>query len=123
MRKITIATITVVALTIGSLIAVSCESNTYSEISMVANPTYSKNIGPLVNSKCVSCHSPGGTDQSPYLTTYAEVKESIVNGNTLCLIEDPSACFFGDNIMPPTGKMPQATIDMIKLWQEQGFVN
>lgn len=123
MRKITIATITIVFMTIVSLIAVSCESNTYSEISEVTNPTYSANIGPLFNSKCVSCHSAGGTDQSPYLTNYEEVKESIINGNTLCLIEDPSVCFYGDNIMPPTGKMPQSTIDMIKLWRDQGFLN
>ncbi len=110
-------------MTITSIIMVSCDSNTYGEISIVPNPTYTKNIGPLFNSKCASCHSAGGTDQSPHLTNYDEVKESIVNGNTLCLIEDPNACFFGNKIMPPTGKMPQITIDMIKLWRDQGFVN
>jgi hypothetical protein len=124
MKKITIATIIVVILTIVSIITVSCESNTYSEISVVTNPTYSKNIGPLFSSKCASCHSPGGTDQAPYLTNYDEVKESIVNGNTLCLLEDPTVCFFSANtFMPPTGKLPQTTIDMIKLWRDQGYPN
>lgn len=101
------------------VIVVSCDSNTYDEISVVTNPTFSANIGPIVKASCSSCHS--GGQQMPNLESYAEVKDAIQNGNVLCRIDDPTACF--GSIMPTSGRMPQTTIDLIKLWQTQGYVN
>ncbi|MDD5152047.1 MAG: hypothetical protein PHC28_16470 [Flavobacterium sp.] len=97
----------------------SCESNTYEDISFVANPTYTANVGPIVKSTCSGCHS--GGQQFPNLESYAEVKDAIQNGSLLCRIDDPSICF--GSIMPTSGRMPQTTIDMFILWQTQGFVN
>ncbi|MBY0485632.1 MAG: hypothetical protein K2P85_00335 [Flavobacteriaceae bacterium] len=105
---------------VGSLLTVSCESNTYGEVSVVTNPTYRDNIGPLFTAKCTGCHKNG--DQLPDLQTYDEVKDAIVNGNVICLIDNPGECFFS-GYMPPTGRMQQTTIDMVKLWKDQGFVN
>jgi uncharacterized membrane protein len=125
MKKIIL--IAAIIVTLG-IISVSCESNTYSEVSKVTNPTYSKNIQPIINSKCVSCHSVNSTirPESPF-DTYQEVKTScelpIGDGGMLCLIDDQNACGY-DNIMPPPsngGRMPQTTIDMIKLWASQGY--
>lgn len=106
-------------LTGTAIILSSCESNTYKEISVVANPTYSANVGPIIKSNCLSCHS--GGSQFPNLETYAEVKDATLNGNLLCRIDDPSVCF--GSIMPTSGRMPQTTIDLIKLWGVQGYVN
>jgi cytochrome c5 len=100
----------------------SCDSNTYEEISQISNPTYEANIKSIFSSKCTSCHSSSGTQQLPYLTTYLEVKDGIENGVVLCLIDNPGDCFYS-NIMPPEGRMPQTTIDLIKLWQTNGFIN
>lgn len=105
---------------VGILFTTSCESNTYSEISVVTNPTYRDNIGPLFESKCISCHK--NDEQYPNLQTYEQVKDGIENGAVICLIENPGDCFYSD-YMPPTGRMPQSTIDMVKLWRDQGFVN
>ena len=111
------------AIVLISVLIQSCDSKTYEEISLVTNPTYTKNIAPLMTSKCTSCHSPStSTDQQPYLTNYNEVKEQIQNGDVLCIIDNPEACFYSD-IMPPEGRMPQTTIDMITLWKDQGFQN
>lgn len=119
MKKITILLVVAV---IAILSFDSCESNTYSEIATVTNPTYQANIKAVFNSNCTSCHSPNGTDESPYLTTYAEVKDAIENGVVICRIDNPSDCFSSD-YMPQSGRMPQTTIDMIKLWQANGFIN
>lgn len=94
----------------------SCESNTYQDISgVVTNPTYEKNIKTVINTKCTNCHS--GGKQFPDLENYDLVLESTQNGNLLCKIN--GSC---GGIMPQDGKMPQATIDMIQLWADQGFL-
>jgi len=120
MKKIIIA-----LMTIGfATTFISCESNTYAEVATVTNPTYTDNIEPVFRTQCISCHK--NDEQFPNLTTYEEVKASVeINpgeGGVLCYIDDPSQCFSSD-IMPPTGRMPQTTIDMIKLWKTQGFAN
>lgn len=93
----------------------SCESKTYSEISKpVTNPTYEANVKPVVDANCTSCHKSG--DQDPPLTNYAEVKDEALNGNFLCRIN--ANC----GVMPPDGKMNQATVNMINLWVNQGCV-
>ena len=102
----------------GTLIA-SCESNTIQEVSgIVTNPTYAKNIGPVITAQCIRCHSAGA--QYPSLVTFADVKDAAQNGSLICRIDQSQSC---GGIMPQAGAMPQATINMIKLWQTQGYAN
>ena len=101
-----------------SVISVSCESSTYGDISVVANPTYNANIGPIVKASCSGCHSANG--QYPNLETYAEVKDAAQNGNLICRIDQSQAC---GRVMPQSGAMPQTTINMFILWQNQGYAN
>jgi len=109
--------IKIVLMIVGSIFIVSCESNTYREMSVVTtNPTYTANIAPIMAANCVGCHSVGGT--SPALATYAQVKAATETGNVICRIERTCG-----SIMPPNGAMTTATINTIKLWQQQGFVN
>jgi len=83
--------INIVLLIMISAFIVSCESNTYTEIAEVTtNPTYTKNIAPIVKANCLSCHS--GNSQFPNLETYAEVKESTQNGDLICRIDQTQAC-------------------------------
>lgn len=112
MKKI----IKVLLLVAGAFI-VSCESNTYNEISVTAtNPTYTTNVEPVIKANCVSCHSVGGT--YPTLTTYTQVIASTSTGNLICRIDQICGA-----VMPPNGAMSKQTVDMIKLWKQQGFVN
>ncbi len=100
-----------------SVFIVSCESNTYSEISRPAgNPTYEANVKNIVQHNCLSCHS--GTNQYPNLETYDGVKNACLNANLVCLIESNSC---GER-MPLGGSLPQTDIDMIKLWATNGFI-
>ncbi|MFM9988666.1 hypothetical protein [Flavobacterium sp.] len=114
MKKIIILT----AFVISSLFT-ACQSNTYEEITVVTNPTYTKNIEPIFKSQCTGCHATG--TRFPNLDNYADVKLNCDSGDVICRIDDPTVCFGG--IMPTSGRMPQTTIDMIKLWKSQGFVN
>jgi hypothetical protein len=117
MRKIFLTAILAVMVTIAFVLN-SCESKTYEDISDSSeNPTYTKNIGPIIASNCVSCHSNGSQD--PNLESYTEVKEAIIEGDLICRIDDQSC----GSVMPQQGRMPQTIIDMIKLWRDQGFVN
>lgn len=111
MRKIKLSLI----IAIGAAI-VSCESNTYQEISGVTtNPTYLGNIKPIVTANCTNCHSADG-GQTPYLETYDQTKEAIQTGTLLMQIAQPTT-----QGMPQNERMPQEKIDMITTWAQNGF--
>ncbi len=104
------------AAVVGSFF-VSCESNTYEEIAGVVEfPTYEANVKGIVADKCNSCHNPE-YGQEPYLQTYAMVKDACENGSLLCNIDGTCG-----SIMPTSGKMPKARIDIIQNWAYQGYV-
>jgi hypothetical protein len=97
------------------LFLISCESTTIQDVSgVVTNPTYNANVKEVMTSKCTGCHSVGG--QPPSLTTYSQVKASSQNGNLLCRLD--ASC---GNIMPQSGRLPQATIDMINKWADLNY--
>ncbi|MBC7440788.1 MAG: hypothetical protein H7250_12505 [Flavobacterium sp.] len=99
----------------------SCQSSTYDDISPkdVTNPTYAKNIKPIVDANCISCHSQSGTGQYPNMETYSDFREACANGKVICRIEGTSC----GEVMPQSGRMPQSTVNLIKLWKAQGFIN
>ena len=103
---------------VTGVIIVSCDSSTYGDISVVTNPTYNANIGPIVKASCSGCHS--GGQQLHDFTNYAQVKEGLQNGNILCRIDQSQSC---GSVMPQSGAMPQTTIKMFLLWQSQGYPN
>ena len=117
MKNFFLSVIVIILVTLGMILN-SCESKTYEDISGVNNyPTYTKNIGPIIASNCVSCHANGAQD--PNLENYTEVKEAITSGDLICRIDDQSC----GAVMPQSGRLPQTTIDLIKLWVLQGYPN
>lgn len=99
-------------------VTVSCNSSTYGDISVVTNPTYNANIGPVVQATCAGCHS--GGQQLHDFTNYAQVKDGVLNGDIICRIDQSQAC---GRVMPQAGPMPQSTINMFLLWKSQGCPN
>ncbi len=71
--------------------------------------SYQKDVKPILESQCVSCHSAGV--QNPDLSTYDAAKAS---GSRV------SATVTGGS-MPPGGPLDQASKDIIKKWQDGGF--
>jgi hypothetical protein len=106
-------------LALFGIVLVSCESNTYSEISkQTANPTYAADIEQIVHHNCISCHFAANTDNLPNLETYTGVKNACLNNNLICRIDSENC---GER-MPQGGKLPQSDIDLIKLWAANGFI-
>ncbi len=108
---------------LSNVLFVSCTSNTYEQISAKVDanavPTYVKDFKPIIESKCIGCHG-SATSQAQYppLDTYEQVKTATEFGDVLCRIN--GSC---GEIMPPSGKLPQATIDVIKKWSVTGYSN
>lgn len=121
MKKIKILSIAIPTLVIFCFFVAStvtsCDSTTYQNISaVVTDPTYSKNVQLVISAKCIGCHS--GGKYYPNLENYDQVKEATIGGNLLCRIKGECG-----EIMPTSGKMPQATIDMIQLWATNDYPN
>ncbi len=78
--------------------------------------TYTGDIAIIMQSSCVSCHSSPPVNGAPFaLVNYNQVSqraESIFNRMSL-QNGAPGA-------MPPSGRLPQATIDLIAEWIENG---
>lgn len=108
----------------GILVTTSCQSNTYEEIAKVdEKPSYVKNLEPLLRSNCTGCHAKGSAnEQEPYLTDYELAKSATASGNLICRLEAGASCGGAQGVMPPSGKLPQATIDLVKLWKDQGYL-
>jgi hypothetical protein len=101
----------------------SCDSKTYEEIQPPVTPidtgfrpSYEKDIKPLLEASCVDCHSTGGIN--PYLETYKFAKTATDN-KLICRLEGTTC-----GAMMPKGGTPwtKATIDVIKLWKSQGYL-
>ena len=111
----------IVLLLICAAFLVSCTDRTYEDISgseSGTSPTYSANVEAVIKANCVGCHSDGG--QFPALETYDQVKDATQNGNLICRIDQTQSC---GSVMPRSGAMPRTTIDIIILWQKEGYKN
>lgn len=99
---------------------VSCTTSTYEDISKPVStaPTYTGNVESVIKANCSACHSAGG--RFPTLETYEQVKDATQNGDLICRIDQTQAC---GSVMPRSGPMPRQTIDMIILWQKEGYKN
>lgn len=105
--------ITILALAITTTTVIySCDTRTYDEIGSggaVTHPTYTKDIKPVMDNYCVSCHNANGS--SPDLTTYDGVKndaEAVYNA-------------INNGSMPQGGnKLDNNTIQTIQNWINDG---
>lgn len=116
MKKIKI----ILTLMFIGILYVSCDSATTQDLSpVVTNPTYTANIAPIMDANCVSCHS--GGNQFPDLDTYDAVKSAADGTNSnalLCRLD--ATC---GSVMPPSGSLPTATVNMVKTWATNNYPN
>lgn len=79
--------------------------------------SYSADIRPIIDANCVSCHAPGGEQETSPLLTYADVTK--YTGN-LDIVERTAGT---STLMPPTGKMSDCNVALIGAWVNQGAPN
>lgn len=78
--------------------------------------SYQADIAPIMSSNCTNCHGDPPTQGAPMsLVTLAQVRSSVEDRGLISRINSTS------NPMPPDGRMPQATRDLIQAWVDQGF--
>lgn len=79
--------------------------------------SFSDDVQPVINTNCVSCHAPGGQQESVPLTNYLEIKTYADNGKLVERTNNSSLP------MPPTGVMVECNLDIIKAWVNAGTPN
>jgi len=121
MRKITLTFLVLSFL----VFVVSCSYNKTELPEPIADPvdapapgpsnsiTYATHVKSYIDNNCVSCH---GSSGGVTLQTYAQVKAQADAGRILARAINGS----GSGPMPPSGLMPQTTLDTLQLWLDQG---
>ncbi|PKV50514.1 hypothetical protein ATE84_2572 [Aquimarina sp. MAR_2010_214] len=78
--------------------------------------TYDADVKAIIDEQCLRCHTIPLTDGAPFpMRNYAE---TIVGVNRDLVLRVKST---GVNVMPPEGRLPQSTIDIILDWEADGF--
>ena len=82
--------------------------------------TYNDNIRSVINNNCLGCHSSPPVNGAPFsLTTYTQVKNRAESGLLLTAISRQTG---EARAMPPAGRLPQATIDLVEQWIDDGLL-
>lgn len=80
--------------------------------------TYSNTVKNIINNNCVGCHSDPPQNGAPFpLSNFNQVFSRADNGQLLRSIQRQTG---EPRAMPPSGRMPQSTIDFIEQWIEDG---
>lgn len=83
------------------------------------NPkTYTLDVKPIIDSKCMVCHQPGGAYGSLPLTNYSQVKTATDSGKLMQTIRHE----VGFPAMPQGGqKLSDVEISVLDCWISNGF--
>lgn len=82
--------------------------------------TYTNTIKSIIDNNCISCHATVPINFAPMpLTTYEDVKNAVLNRGLLNRISRAQGA---PGMMPNGGtRLPQAKIDQVYEWAENGF--
>lgn len=81
---------------------------------------YNTQIRQIIESNCIACHQDPPINFAPMrLTTYEDVKNAVLTRGLIDRISRPQGA---TGMMPSGGtRLPQAVIDQIVQWQNEGF--
>lgn len=90
------------------------------EIEEEVSISYETHIQQIFANNCTGCHNDPPVNGAPFaLNTYERVKNAVENGNVLTAIKRQTGA---SAAMPPSGRLPQTTIDVIEQWADEGFL-
>jgi len=103
-----------------AILSIACESRTYEEISdktpIAQLVTYNKDVKPIIDANCISCHLPSGSASFQPLTGYNQVKNNI--DKIIDRISRPT----GDpQKMPQGGSLSSSQTMIITKWKTDGL--
>ncbi|MEW7291556.1 c-type cytochrome [Aquimarina sp. 2304DJ70-9] len=92
----------------------------------VANPnpnkitTYTADVKTIIDTNCLECHGSSPSQGAPMsLANYADIIDALTNQGRDDLADRMDTT--GRNVMPPSGRLPQETIDIILDWKADGY--
>lgn len=105
------------------ILFVSCDSRTTQDLEgEITNPTYAKNIKPIIDAKCVRCHSQTGQQEFPDLDTYQNVKWAQDGTNTDKLLCSLKGAYCTDDRMPKSdAPLSNGSIKTIENWINNNY--
>lgn len=113
----------IIVLMLGITFLVSCDSRPIQDIEgVVVNPTYTKNIKPIMDAKCVNCHSQSGEGIFPNLDTYQSVvnaQNGVVSSKLFCSISSSSCT--SPRMPKNDAPLSNNTITTIKNWIDSNY--
>lgn len=113
----------IIVLMLGITFLVSCDSRPIQDIEgVVVNPTYTKNIKPIMDAKCVNCHSQSGEGIFPNLDTYQSVvnaQNGVVSSKLFCSISSSSCT--SPRMPKNDAPLSNNTITTIKNWIDTNY--
>ena len=81
---------------------------------------YQQNVKSIIDNNCISCHAATPRNGAPMaLVTYDQVKNAVQNRGLLNRISLNNG---NSLLMPQSGRLPQATIDIVVKWQQDGLL-
>ena len=98
----------------------SCSYDSESDLIDAIDPeiivTYTDNVQPIIQSACIGCHSDPPVNGAPVpWVTYDQVSQRA--NDILNRISMQNGL---PGVMPPSGRLPQATIDVFNQWIDDG---
>ncbi len=80
--------------------------------------TYNSQIRAIINNNCLGCHSDPTRNGAPFpLANFEQVETRALNGQLMRAISRQTG---EPRAMPPSGRLPQATIDLVQQWIDEG---
>lgn len=80
--------------------------------------TYTANVKSIIDQSCATsgCHNSASNSSNLTLETFTQVKNALINRNALVRMESTN------NPMPASGNLPSTSIQIIKDWRDQGYL-
>ena len=110
---------------ISLILGTSCENSSESDLieqtPQTENITYTEHIKPIIDANCVACHSnPAINGASSPMTNYNQVKTTFENTDALNRMNRQP----GESGFMPLGgvRLPQASIDLVEQWMNEGYL-
>jgi hypothetical protein len=109
------------SLLLFTFLFVSCSSDSTEDLTTPTptSVTYTASVKAIVDQSCATtgCHNSTANSGGLTLENYTQVKNAFQNRNALGRMESTS------NPMPASGNLPSTSIEIIKKWRDQGYVD
>ncbi|MEK8179660.1 hypothetical protein WMW71_04845 [Flavobacterium buctense] len=117
-------TLLISTLLLGTVLVSSCTNDSSADligIDDLDEVTYTNTVKSIIDNNCISCHAATPINGAPMpLTTYENVKQAVLERGLLNRISREQGA---PGMMPSGGtRLPQAVIDQVTTWANQGLI-